>query len=115
MTNNNRGKLILFPVGIGNKDFSMCLPEYNKELLNSCTVFIVENLREARRFLVGFGYRNSIDETTFHLLNEHTKETDISNYLDEIENGRNVGLLSDAGIPCVADPEIGRASCRERV
>lgn len=104
MKNNNRGKLILFPVGLGNKNLSTCLPDYNKELLNSCQTFIVENLREARRFLVSFGYKHSIDETVFHLLNEHTKEHEIGSYLDEIETGKNIGLLSDAGIPCVADP-----------
>ena len=104
MKNSNRGKLILFPVGIGNKNLSTCLPDYNKELLNSCNIFIVENLREARRFLVGFGYKHSIDDTTFHLLNEHTKEHEIGDYLTDIEQGKNIGLLSDAGIPCVADP-----------
>ena len=104
MKSSNKGKLILFPVGLGNKNLSTCLPEYNKELLDSCRIFIVENLRDARRFLVSFGYKYPIDDTVFHLLNEHTKDHEIDDYLNEIENDKNIGLLSDAGIPCVADP-----------
>ncbi|MBR5778835.1 MAG: SAM-dependent methyltransferase [Bacteroidales bacterium] len=99
-----KGKLILFPVGIGNDDLSVSLPAYNASLLDSCTAFIVEELRTARRFLKKAGYTRSIDETNFYLLNEHTQDTEISTYLDAIDEGENVGLLSEAGLPCIADP-----------
>ena len=45
-----KGKLILFPVGLGG-ELEACLPAYNTQLLNTCTTFIVEELRTARRFL----------------------------------------------------------------
>ncbi len=102
--NSNRGKLYLFPVSLGNKDFSVCLPEGNKLLLNSCRTFIVEDIRTARRFFKEAGYAKSIDETTFHLLNKHTLEGEIPSFLDSIEEGENIGILSESGLPCIADP-----------
>ncbi len=80
------------------------LPEGNHELLPTCRTFIVEELRTARRFLKKAGYPHAIDDTEFHLLNEHTTHGEIGGYLDAIDRGENVGLLSEAGLPCVADP-----------
>ena len=99
-----KGKLILFPVPIGAEDISVSLPTVNMEMLASCRTFIVEELRTARRFLKRAGYPFSIDSTQFFELNEHTAHTEVANYLDAIELGENVGLLSEAGLPCVADP-----------
>ncbi len=99
-----QGRLILFPVHIGCDDLSHSLPSYNSELLYGCHTFIVEELRTARRFLKHAGYPHSIDDTTFYLLNEHTSQKDIDTYLDAISRGEDVGLLSEAGLPCVADP-----------
>ena len=98
------GRLILFPVPIGAEDVEASLPAYNLQLLNGCHTFIVEELRTARRFLKHVGYQQSIDETTFYILNEHTEPAEIGHYLDPIDKGEDVGLLSEAGLPCVADP-----------
>lgn len=99
-----KGRLILFPVPIGAEEIGMSLPAANQELLASCHTFIVEELRTARRFLKKAGYPYAIDDTTFYILNEHTTHEEIGNYLDAIEKGENIGLLSEAGLPCVADP-----------
>lgn len=99
-----KGKLILFPVPIGAEELTFSLPEENRNLLATCRTFIVEELRTARRFLKKAGYPYPIDETDFHLLNEHTTHGEIGGYLDAIGRGENVGLLSEAGLPCVADP-----------
>ena len=96
--------LILFPVPIGADDLAVSVPAYNLPLLYGCHTFIVEELRTARRFLKHAGYPYPIDETTFHLLNEHTSPEEITHYLDPIDKGEDVGLLSEAGLPCVADP-----------
>ena len=100
----NIGKLILFPVAIGNDDLSYSLPPNNLSLLNTCKVFIVEEVRTARRFLKKTGYIHSIDSTVFLTLNEHTQDNEISDYLSAIKDGQNIGLLSEAGLPCIADP-----------
>ena len=99
-----KGRLILFPVPIGAEDIAASLPSANKELLASCHTFIVEELRTARRFLKKAGYPFAIDDTVFFELNEHTTQEEIGGYLDAIERGENIGLLSEAGLPCVADP-----------
>ena len=99
-----RGRLILFPVPIGAEEMGYSLPAHNQELLATCRTFIVEELRTARRFLKKAGYPFPIDDTQFFELNEHTTHEEIGGYLDAIERGENIGLLSEAGLPCVADP-----------
>lgn len=98
------GKLILFPVTIGAENMDRSLPAFNINLLNECHTFIVEEVRTARRFLKKAGYQHAIDDTTFYTLNEHTSESEITDYLEPIMHGENIGLLSEAGLPCVADP-----------
>ena len=97
-------QLILFPVPIGADDVDISLPPYNREMLNACSIFIVEDVRTARRNLKRMGYESPIDSVTFYTLNEHTRPEEISNYLDPISQGANIGLMSEAGLPCVADP-----------
>ena len=97
-------KLILFPVPIGPSDPDTSLPPYNRELLNTCHIFIVENIRTACRNLKRMGYTAPLDDITFFELNEHTSPYSISHYLDPIAQGEDIGLMSEAGIPCVADP-----------
>lgn len=99
-----KGRLILFPVPIGAEEIEYSLPAHNQELLATCHTFIVEELRTARRFLKKAGYPYPIDETEFLELNEHTTHEEIGGFLDAIEKGGNIGLLSEAGLPCVADP-----------
>lgn len=105
-----KGKLILFPVPIGAEECSHSIPAWNIELLNSCHTFVVEEVRTARRFLKHVGYAHPIDSTTFYELNEHTDPRSVmtvkslEQYLEPVNNGENVGLLSEAGLPCVADP-----------
>ena len=99
-----KGRLILFPVHIGNDNLSHSLPSYNNELLFGCHTFIVEELRTARRFLKHAGYPHPIDDTTFHILNEHSREKEVHSYLAPIYEGHDIGLLSEAGLPCIADP-----------
>lgn len=98
------GRLILFPVPIGAEEMGHSLPARNLELLAQCRTFIVEEVRTARRFLKRAGYPFPIDDTVFLELNEHTSHDAIGSYLDAIDRGENIGLLSEAGLPCVADP-----------
>ncbi len=110
-----KGKLILFPVPIGDygqkgtgtdaaDEMALSLPQGNMELLATCRTFIVEELRSARRFLKRAGYPYPIDDAVFLELNEHTTHDAVGHHLDAIERGENIGLLSEAGLPCVADP-----------
>jgi len=65
--------------------------------------FVVEELRTARRFLSAYGLRGRIDALDFHVLNEHTAPEEVEALLPLFE-GQDVGLMSEAGLPAVADP-----------
>ena len=99
-----KGRLILLPVPIGAEDLAVSLPAHNMQLMAGCRTFIVEELRTARRFLRHAGYPHAIDDTEFFLLNEHTRPDELEGCLAAIDRGCDVGLLSEAGLPCVADP-----------
>lgn len=99
--------LIPAPLGNINKDAAPELSTQNSELktlLPSLRHFIVENIRTARRTLRLMGYTASFDETVFHELNEHTSEEAIASYLNPLAEGHDMGLMSEAGVPCIADP-----------
>ncbi len=96
-------KLFLIPSVIGNASKDAVLPADFTNIINQINIFIVEELRTARRFLRAAGYTKNFDDVTFYVLNEHTKQQDAGTFLDKIEEG-HIGLLSEAGVPCVADP-----------
>ena len=96
--------LYLFPTPIADNDLKYSIPAINLELLEKCDCFIVENLRTARRFLKKAGYKRDLNKVDFFVLNKHTDLKDIGSFLDPIRNNRNIGLMSEAGLPCVADP-----------
>lgn len=66
--------------------------------------FVVEEVRTARRFLSAAGLKGGIDSLTFYELNEHTAVADAAGYVALLEAGEDVGLISEAGLPAVADP-----------
>jgi 16S rRNA (cytidine1402-2'-O)-methyltransferase len=96
--------LYLIPVSLGGENPNQVLPQYNSGIVAEIDEFIVENVRSARRFLRGTGYKRSFDEVTFHILDKHTPEENIPNFIKSVKEGKAVGLLSEAGVPCVADP-----------
>lgn len=97
------GKLYLLPVPLSENKAEDFIPAYNFSIIQHLTKFIAEDAKTARRFLKLFGYKN-IEEAEILLLNEHTKDNEISSLLAPLLNGENVGLMSDAGCPGIADP-----------
>lgn len=98
------GKLFLIPSFLGENGPDDVLPR--RTILTACSLdcFVVEELRTARRFLSAIGLRGKMEDIEFHELNEHTPLSEIESYVSLFENGRNVGLVSEAGLPAVADP-----------
>lgn len=96
--------LYLIPVELGETPVSQVLPAYNREVILGIKHFIVENVRSARRFLKRVDKSIEIDELTFYTLNKHTSPKDISTYLDALQQGLPMGVISEAGCPAVADP-----------
>ncbi len=100
-----KGTLYLIPVTLGNNEgMDNVIPAYNREVLHTLRFFIVENVRSARRFIRKSGHPAAIEEMRFFVLNKHTPEEDVASFLEPLEAGENMGLLSEAGTPAIADP-----------
>ena len=81
------------------------LPEGNRAVMNSLDYFIVENVRSARRFLSKAGVERRIEELEFRELNEHTVAgAAVEELIRPLMEGRSAGVISEAGVPGVADP-----------
>ena len=100
----NKGKLYLIPTPLGEGNPAEVLPAPVLELLPSLKRFVVEETRTARRFLSSAGLKGHIAELEFHELNEHTRPEEVEKFLPLFADGSDVGLLSEAGLPAVADP-----------
>ena len=98
------GKLYLIPTPLGDGAPETVLPAPVFSLLPTLHRFVVEETRTARRFLSAAGLKGHIGELEFHELNEHTAPSEVEKYLHLFEDGSSVGLLSEAGLPAVADP-----------
>ncbi|MBQ7222672.1 MAG: SAM-dependent methyltransferase [Bacteroidales bacterium] len=99
-----KGRLFLIPTPLGEGDLHSVLTNPIFEIVQKLDVFIVEETRSARRFLSAAGLKGRIDTLTFHELNEHSTQADAEKYVEILDSGVDVGLLSEAGLPAVADP-----------
>lgn len=98
--------LYLIPSLLDDTQPDQVLPRKVLAVIHSLDHFVVEEERSARRFLVRTGYPKPISDVKFFLLNEHTKEEEIPAMLVSSGTG-DLGLLSEAGLPAVADPGAG--------
>ncbi|MCB9365451.1 MAG: SAM-dependent methyltransferase [Flavobacteriales bacterium] len=98
------GTLYLIPVTLGETPINQVIPEYNTQLINEIDTYIVENIKTARRFLKRSGITIPIPEITFYELNKRTQLEDLASFMKPLLAGKNVGVLSEAGCPGVADP-----------
>ena len=100
----SKGKLFLIPSPLGENDPKEVIPTPVLESLSRFRTFVVEEVRTARRYLSRAGLKGHIGELEFHELNEHTDAATVESYLKLFENGNDVALISEAGLPAVADP-----------
>ncbi|MGL4908126.1 MAG: SAM-dependent methyltransferase, partial [Bacteroidales bacterium] len=98
------GTLYLIPTTLGDTCITDVLPLRTAEVTKSIRHFVVENTRSARRFLKQVEKSIDIDQLTFTELNEHTAEATVEAMLAPLQTGHNVGVVSEAGVPAVADP-----------
>jgi len=99
-----KGKLYLLPNTLGDSPIEKNLPQETIDIIRSIKYFVVENIRTSRRFLKRVDKAINIDELTFYVLDKHTNPNDIPGFLKPTLDGNNMGLLSEAGCPAVADP-----------
>lgn len=98
-----QGNLYLIPTIISENAWHT-IPPYIKEIIIDTDFYIVENLKTARRFIKGIYKEKNIDECEFMELDKHHNYQFDENFLNVIFEGKNIGLLSEAGTPCIADP-----------
>ena len=100
------GTLYLIPCPISDETAPWdVLPAANRAVMDALDYFIVENTRTARRFLSRAGIARPIDELEFRELNEHTVAgREVEELVAPLLAGRSAGVISEAGVPGVADP-----------
>jgi len=98
------GALYLIPNTLGDTAVSGVIPADVCLLIKQIKHLIVEDIRTTRRFLKKVDKSIDIDELTFYELNKHTTHQQKSNFLNAIKKGNNMGIISEAGCPGVADP-----------
>ncbi len=101
------GKLYLIPAPISQTDIAWVLPVAVQQCVAEISHFIVEHPKTARQFLKQLHCKCPLQELNMQTLNEHTQAKDLLSLLDPILAGHDVGLLSEAGCPAVADPGAG--------
>jgi 16S rRNA (cytidine1402-2'-O)-methyltransferase len=98
------GILFLIPVSMGETDNDRLFPTLNLRLLEELKYLVVENEKTARRFIRSTGNKRDFDQLELILLDKRTKRDEISRPIELLIQGEDVGIMSEAGCPGVADP-----------
>jgi 16S rRNA (cytidine1402-2'-O)-methyltransferase len=106
--------LYLIPVPLGPGDPAAILPPPVLERVHSLAHFIVENAKSARAFLKAAGTAVPLQQLQLAELNEHTRAADLDGLLEPLRAGHDLGLLSEAGCPAVADPGANLVALAQR-
>lgn len=101
---NKKGYLYLLPTTLGDNEPMEVLPFLVKEVIEKLDYFIVENEKSARKFIKRITPGKSQPSLTLFSLDKYVDQLEVSTYLDVCAKGFSVGLLSEAGVPAIADP-----------
>jgi 16S rRNA (cytidine1402-2'-O)-methyltransferase len=98
------GTLYLVPNFLGHSKDASLLPPVNATVIRSLNYFVVEELRAARQLIARMAPGTDMDALHFFLLNEHTGPGQLPRLLEPLLSGHDMGIISDAGCPAIADP-----------
>ena len=101
---SHSGTLYLVPNFLGESREADLLPAANSAILRSLKYFVVEELRAARQLIARTAPGSDIDSLHFFLLNEHSDAGQLPQLLAPLLAGHDMGIVSEAGCPAVADP-----------
>lgn len=96
--------LYLVPNLLADSEASRSIPVFNVEILLKLKYFIVETPKNARLLLKKCALKTPFDDVSFYVLNEHTKSAEIQEIFMPLLEGKDMGLITDAGYPVIADP-----------
>ena len=99
-----QGKLILIPNLIGENNFQDSITKKIVQTIKKTNFYIVENIRSARRYIKKIVPEKSIEEITFFAYGKYNTFNIEEDFLQNILSGNDIGLISEAGVPAVADP-----------
>ncbi|MDG2344150.1 MAG: SAM-dependent methyltransferase [Flavobacteriales bacterium] len=110
---SNSGEIFLIPSPIEQlEEYNLnFIPLYVKNTIKRLDYFAVENIRTARRFIKKVERDYNIDKATFILINKKSSEEDINEIIKKVQKGKDVGVISEAGCPGIADP--GQKLCEK--
>lgn len=100
----NKGKLYLIPTTLGEIDPVSTIPNSVYQIINEIDYYLVENEKWARQYLKKLGIKKPLQELTLNVLDKHTDITELSTTLKPLLDGKNMGIISEAGCPGIADP-----------
>lgn len=89
---------------LGDGSVGGVIPAEAKSIISRLDIFIVENLRSARRYIRKIDAEKSIDDITFFVLNKRTSRKELPEFLAPLKEGRDAGVITEAGVPGIADP-----------
>lgn len=99
----SKGTLYLLPVWLGEAGGTELLPPANIALAERIGLFFCEDLRTARRMLRRHSRAIDLDAIEMHVLDKDTPDAEIARYA-ELLGTRDAAIISEAGMPCIADP-----------
>ncbi len=99
-----KGKLYLIPVIIAESTVDNVILPQVREIVKNTDHFLVENIRTARRFISALKTGKPIEDIHFEVLDKKTDETKVKDFLKPVLSGKDLGIMSEAGCPGIADP-----------
>ena len=99
-----KGKIYMIPTTLGDSTIDAVIPKDVQQIIIGTKYFIVENIKTTRRFLKKVERGIDIDELQFFVLNKHTSSVELESFLNPALEGNNMGVISEAGCPGIADP-----------
>lgn len=100
----NKSRLYLMPSPLGDNSPEEVIPAFVMQSIAGVKHFAVEDVRTARRYLSKIGFKGRIDGLSFYEISEHSSVEDIAFIFAVLESGEDMALISEAGLPAVADP-----------
>ena len=101
---NLKGKIYLIPCTLGTTNPNEVLPLVVQKTIENIDIYIVENEKNARRFIKNICPKKSQSLLTFKIINKYSLDSEIPEMLNPCIAGQHIGVISDAGCPGIADP-----------